>query len=158
MSRWTVFAMLLLQCCMVLKEKNRLKRDSLSRIKIEEQWQWKQQWQKSELLFRDSNSLQAILIKADAPFRWQADSGLVGNAGNYQLYLSHSGKVLKGQAQQGKQELEAGHQLQQREVYKSVKEDKRVSLHFSKVWGLGVLVLLVLVVFWRRIWRVLWAW
>jgi hypothetical protein len=76
MSRWVISVLLLLNSCTVLKEKSHLKGDSLVRTSISEQWELKKHWKNSAYLFKDSNSLQTILTKRDAPFRWQADSGL----------------------------------------------------------------------------------
>ena len=145
MSRWVISVLLLLNSCTVLKEKSRLKRDSLSRTSISEQWELKQQWQNSAYLFKDSNSLQAVLIKADAPFRWQADSGLSGKAGNYQLYLLHRGKVLKTESQSGKQNLAVKHKQEQQEVHKSVKEDKELTAVGTSVGLIAGLTLLLVV-------------
>ena len=145
MSRWMIFALLLLASCAVLKEKSRLKRDSLSHISTSGQWELKQRWQHSGYLFKDSNSLQAILIKADAPFRWQADSGLTGKAGNYQLYLMHQGKSLTAMRQSARQDLTAEHSREKKELKKSVKIAKEVASSAAKN-GLMLLLALILVV------------
>jgi hypothetical protein len=145
MSRWAIFVLLLLNSCTVLKEKSRLKRDSLSLISTSEQWELKQQWQNSAYLFKDSNSLQAVLIKANAPFRWQADSGLSGKAGNYQLYLLHRGKVLRTESQSGKQDLAVKQKQERREAHRSMKEDKGLTAAGTSAGLIAGLALLLVV-------------
>lgn len=86
-----------------------------------------QQLRNSDYQFKDSGALQVVLIKADAPFRWQADSGLLGKAGNYQLYLIHKGQSVAKSGQYARRELEVKSEREQMDVHKSTKEVKKVS-------------------------------
>ena len=145
MSRWVIFIFLLLSSCAMFKEKRHLKTDSLNYVNRTEQLGLMGQWHRSAYQFKDSNSSQTVLIRADAPFKWQADSGLSGKAGNYQLYLIHRGKVLRAESQSGKQDLAVNRQQEQQEVHKSVKENKHVSSSSRKIWVFVLLVVLGLV-------------
>lgn len=127
MKKWMIFALLLLNSCAAFKEKRRLRIDSLSQQKIKIQENFSEKWLNWDDQLKEINSEQALLIKADAPFKWQVDSGLSGNAGNYQLYLIHDAKAILTKKQGGQKNLKLSQTHEQSETVKSVKEEKSIS-------------------------------
>ena len=67
-----------------------------------------------------------VLIKADAPFKWQIDSGLTARAGNYELYLVKQGKSISAKKQLVRQEENARVSIAKKEVSRTVAEKKEV--------------------------------
>lgn len=143
MKRWMICLLLLLNSCTIFKEKRRLKTDSLSYVNRTEQLGLMGQWHRSAYQFKDSNSSQAVLIRADAPFKWQADSGLTARAGNYQLYLVQGATSLTAKEASARQHLAATSRLEGKEVQKSVREAKTVSPVWLKAGLFSLLVLLL---------------
>ncbi|WP_017259506.1 hypothetical protein [Pedobacter arcticus] len=130
--------------CAAFKEKRRLRIDSLSQQKIKIQENFREKWLNWDDQLKEINSEQALLIKADAPFKWQVDSGLSGNAGNYQLYLIHDTKAIVAKKQGEQKNLKLSQTHEQSETVESVKEEKSIS---SITLQKTLFLLLILILF-----------
>ncbi len=145
MSKWIIFSAIFLWGCGIRKEKTRLKTDSLSQLQISAQWQLINQRTNNEYQLKDSSSLMMVLIKADAPFKWQIDSGLTARAGNYELYLVKQGKSISAKKQLVQQDENARVSIAKKEASRTVAEKKEV-LKAPMKWKLILFLSLLFVV------------
>nr|WP_294901091.1 hypothetical protein [uncultured Pedobacter sp.] len=147
MKKLMILTLLLLGSCSVFKDKMVLKTDSLRQINTIAKWRMNEQWHNSEYQLKDSNGLYAVWIKADAPFKWQLDSGLSAAAGNYQLYVAQQAKSVTAKKQLGQKVLKGQNSSEKKEVQKSEKVAKKVSLGTTKATLIGLLLILLLLAF-----------
>lgn len=145
MKSMALALMLFFSSCAVFKEKQRLKTDSLFQEKLKEQINLSQQWRNSEYEFKDGNSLQLVLIKADAPFKWQADSGLTAKSGNFQLYLVQQGKSVTAKQQSVLYDMSIKKHREEKEIQKSVKAIEQRSSVVTKAGLISCSILLLLI-------------
>ncbi|MGY3055229.1 hypothetical protein ACVWYG_003444 [Pedobacter sp. UYEF25] len=157
MSKWIICFTIFLWSCGIHKEKARVKTESLTALQTKEQWEWTNEWISTAYQFRDSSGLAVVFIKADAPFKWQQDSGLAASAGNYEIYMRQEGKSLSAKKQLVSQNGKAAGSETKKEIRQTVAETKTV-FKTPYEWELVVfLVLLVaggLLFIWRgfRVW------
>ncbi|MBC7418347.1 MAG: hypothetical protein H7325_09350 [Pedobacter sp.] len=153
MSRWMIYAAILLSGCGIHKEKTRLKTDTVNELQSNAQWKWTSDWKNEDYQFKDSSSLAMVFIKADAPFTWQPDSGLSAQAGNYALYLLQRGKSLTAKKQLGQQEVNAKGSETKKERIQTLTESKAVTkpvYTWLLILSIALLTMVGAVLIWRR--------
>ena len=153
MKKWVLVMIIFCSSCATFKEKRRLQSDSLLKEHSSLQWLLQQQLKSTTLQTKEGIRIEQVLIHSDAPFTWKADSGLIGKAGNYQLYLIRKEKALSSQVQVTEEKTSGASKQNKTRIRKQSEAQKTVSKSTHPtmiVFGLLTVLLVILYLRWKR--------
>lgn len=154
MRIWVFLMLTILSGCRLFKEKNRLEVDSLAVEKSSGRLELRQGGWSSEIGFTEKGVIKQLLIEADAPFKWQVDSGLTGGAGKYRFFIVQKDKSLTGKVALTQQELVEKKEENKRESWKYRIMEKNISPAFFNWKVFFWMGLLLFLGFWYLRWKI----
>ena len=90
-----IFSMLTLLGCGLFRSSKEIKRDSLYTNAMTQQLKIHNEIKQDSLILYRQEGKQAILIVADAPFKWQENKGLEAGPGSYRIYTQQLNKGVE---------------------------------------------------------------
>ncbi|MFC5283245.1 hypothetical protein [Pedobacter alpinus] len=126
MKLMVAIGFLCLSGCKLIKQKERVLKDSLFKSNTVQEIEAKQKAQLHTHIFWNDKIDHKIFIIADAPFRWHIDSGLSAGPGHYQVYSQKQQKGSLAKEQQSENTLSVQHQLYKKEEQRIKQLNKNV--------------------------------
>lgn len=136
---------LFLSSCKLIKQKERVVKDSLFKSNTVQEIETKEKAQLHTNIFWNDKVDQKIFIIADAPFRWHIDSGLSAGAGHYQVYSQKEQTGSLAKKQQSENSLSHQHRLYKKEEQrvKQLKKNVEKSNINGGYWWIALFILII---------------